>query len=455
MKRIALVSVLGLSLAACGADDAHQSNKQEQLGVDFGEDGKDDSATAPASIEDVAFGDVKTTDFSRTAKYRGFRFTGGAGQKVDMYVDGLRGLDTVLYLYKASATTGKPTGRPIASNDDTRSAGWTLRTNTTPNPYSSSVNDFALPAAGRYVMLATTYNQAYSGRAEVTVKSAPANQCSVDSDCDGMSPTYRCIGYFSCESAQCVYHCGTRPGGEGATCGGLRGAQCATGFYCDFAIDASCGFADQTGTCHAIPQVCTRDYRPVCGCNGQTYGNACSAHAAGISVASNGACAPAAGGEGATCGGLRGLQCNDGLFCNFGAHCGAGDQTGTCGRRPEVCTQQYQPVCGCDGRTYGNACSAASHGISVVSTGECAPVGGQQGATCGTRGAGPCAAGLFCQFPATANCGRADAPGTCQPQPQVCTQIYQPVCGCDGSTYGNSCVAASHGVSVDHTGTCP
>ncbi len=417
MKRIALVSVLGLSLAACGADDSHTSDKQEQIGVDFGDEGKDDSAASPASIEDVSFGDVKTADLSRTAKYRGFRFTGGAGQKVDMYVDGLRGLDTVLYLYKASARTGKPTGRPIAMNDDTRSAGWTLRTNTTPNPYSSSVNDFALPAAGRYVMLATTYNQAYTGRAEVTVKSP-----------------------------------GPAAGGEGATCGGLRGAQCATGFYCDFAQDASCGFADQTGTCHATPQTRPREYRPVCGCNGQTYGNPCSAHAAGTSVAKDGACA---GGEGATCGGLRGLQCQADLYCNFGAHCGAGDQTGTCGRRPEVCTQQYQPVCGCDGRTYGNACSAASHGISVVSTGECAPVGGQQGATCGTRGAGPCASGLFCSFPVTANCGRADAPGTCQPQPQVCIQLYQPVCGCDGSTYGNSCVAASHGVSVDHTGVCP
>lgn len=54
--------------------------------------------------------------------------------------------------------------------------------------------------------------------------------------------------------------------------------------------------------------------------------------------------------------------------CNPGEHFdGTNCVTGT----DIACTKEFNPVCGCNGTTYGNACSARADGIKVFSEGEC------------------------------------------------------------------------------------
>lgn len=158
------------------------------------------------------------------------------------------------------------------------------------------------------------------------------------------------------------------------------------------------------------------------------------------------------------CGGIAGIQCPAKQYCAYApeAHCGAADMSGTCAPVPDVCAEVMDEVCGCDDKTYGNACKAAQAGVSVVMKGACAkhdPPRIVEGATCGTRGVpGDCAEDLYCAY--KSSCGATDAGGVCTKKPKICTKIYAPVCGCDNHTYASACTAASAGQSVMHPGAC-
>lgn len=94
-----------------------------------------------------------------------------------------------------------------------------------------------------------------------------------------------------------VSACTSQPGDAplvaqtGGMCGGFVGIQCgAEGDYCASERGVCANVADYAGVCKPIPKFCTREYRPVCGCDGETYPSGCSAAANGVSVASEGAC---------------------------------------------------------------------------------------------------------------------------------------------------------------------
>jgi hypothetical protein len=74
----------------------------------------------------------------------------------------------------------------------------------------------------------------------------------------------------------------------GLRCSGVYPRSCGANEYCQLPVGTCSRRA--VGHCAAVPEFCPLIFAPVCGCNGQTFGNSCDAAHARVNVRHNGHC---------------------------------------------------------------------------------------------------------------------------------------------------------------------
>ncbi len=217
---------------------------------------------------------------------------------------------------------------------------------------------------------------------------------------------------------------------------GPSGTECPAGLSCLVGVGKCSGLV--IGQCAKVPTSCPAVIATVCGCDGTTYNSLCDAQASGVIVKTGGTCAK----PDVLCGGKYGKTCQAAEICD--PSCGI-DGVGTCRDAPaKLCPNGGTAECGCDGKTYPNACFRQQASIGLAHQGAC-----PTGATAVTCKIGPvkpilCAAGFYCKITVFGECSGL---GKCMALPPVCDATKKPLCGCDKNTYDNACKLGQSGFS--------
>ena len=256
-----------------------------------------------------------------------------------------------------------------------------------------------------------------------------------------------CLATLECFDPSDTASCSSGDGLDSGECASNR--DCGPMERCARVEGSVVGGCGGLGQCRPRPSIadCGLD-SPACGCDGRTYESACAARVAGVRVAWPWAC----GGSSMTgtqeceseldcnelyrCDFERGIcVANDPIIaCTLDAHCEAGQR---------CCP--HSGLCVSDGDA--ESCFAAPEGtlLPCRTDLDCLPleIDGVTGGESEVR-----VRSHYCDHP------RCDELGGCRLLPGGCSGELEPVCGCDGASYSNSCWAADARVSVAAEGEC-
>lgn len=318
-RRYLLIGLVGL-LGACAANVGEKPVLDDPAFVegDLPADGFTRRLQIRAELDLAASIDGA---YAEGRNYAGYLFSATRGSQLAIDVAG-HGSDPVVSLYGPARSTSWARRTPIATNDD---SGGTLdshlsRRIASDGVYLVIVREYSGDAGNFTLSLSCT-----GDHCDRPLCGDEAHTCPAQSTCRYLRCALPCHSYCEpvlpdvCDASECgpalglpnrLCEDGTSSGPTGrclrhddgtcgwevlscpapTRCGGLHGVVCAEGMFCDFPTETMCGSGDQMGNCETIPTLCTREFHQVCGCNGNTYSNACMAKAAATAVLHDGPC---------------------------------------------------------------------------------------------------------------------------------------------------------------------